>query len=221
MTNRIRRTKLFAPQLFDNFTPRPRLTSDLEGSRKTPLILVSGAAGYGKSTAIANWLRQTQQTYGWLSLDEMDNDLATFASYVVAALQMVDEGIGQDILNMIESSNSVDAYFVATEIINDSIDAEADIVLVLDDYHVIHNQQIHATLIMLIENQPPNLQIILCTRSDPPFPLARWRVKQYIGEIRSSSLRFNSSEIQAFFEQRLEIKLSQDNLAILERRSEG
>jgi LuxR family maltose regulon positive regulatory protein len=110
---------------------------------------------------------------------------------------------------------------VANLLLSDLADAPGDVVLVLNDYHLIHTGEIHALLVRLIEQQPPQLHVVLATRSDPPLPLARWRANGYLSELRRAELRFTLAETEAFLAGVLGKDLENGTAAALEARTDG
>ena len=161
-------TKLHVPGPRPGFVPRPRLTGALSGG----LVLVCAPAGFGKTALLADWLRSGGRPAAWLSLDAGDNDPVRFWRHVVAALDRARPGIGA-LLG--PSSSSCDR--LVTALINElaAQPGESEIVLVLDDYHLVDAQEVHASMAFLLEHRPPGLHLVLASRSDPPLPLARLR----------------------------------------------
>jgi LuxR family maltose regulon positive regulatory protein len=90
-------TKLYVPPPRPDLVPRPRLLQRLdEGLHPSQrLSLISAPAGFGKTALLSAWLRSLQQPVSWLSLDEADDELHCFLTYLVAALQKTDDHIGQ------------------------------------------------------------------------------------------------------------------------------
>jgi LuxR family maltose regulon positive regulatory protein len=110
---------------------------------------------------------------------------------------------------------------LVTPLINDLAGRSDPVLLVLDDYHVIRNQEVHAALTFLLEHAPPHLHLILTSRTDPPLPLPLLRGRRQITELRASQLRFTDEETAALFNQVLNLALSGDDIEALEGRTEG
>ncbi|GAF85889.1 unnamed protein product, partial [marine sediment metagenome] len=166
-------TKLYIPPLRSDLVSRPRLTEQLnEGSRRK-LTLVSAPAGFGKSTLVRGWLSENDPKATWLSLDEGDNDPVRFWTYVIAAFQAINPELGTEARQIISSPQLRTTEPVAISLINDISQLTHNLILVLDDYHVIEAGQIHEGLSYLLDHQPTNLHIVLITRADPPLSLAR------------------------------------------------
>ena len=212
------RTKLYIPTIPEHFVLRPNLHKCIDTTKR--LTLVSAPAGFGKSSLIASWLQKQQSHLGcWLSLDSADNDKIRFFSHLLATLQSQDHQIGNTIQP--EMLGSLSAISIWTILINDFIDTPGPIILVLDDYHLITDQQIHEGVQFLLENQPPTFHLILTTRVDPPLPLPRLRAKGQMTELRSADLRFSFEETDQFLNNKLRLDIDQTDLEQLQSRTEG
>ncbi len=168
---------------------RERLTSRLGGAEAPSLTLVSAPAGFGKTTLLAEWLAGTGRT-AWLSLDAGNNDRVVFWAYVIAALQTVEPAI------LGSSPASVEPALAA--LLNQLDALEDDLVLVLDDYHVIASSDIHEQLTFLLEHLPPEMHLVIGSRADPPLPLPRLRARGELVELRAADLRFTEEEAAAY-----------------------
>ena len=233
-------TKLYIPPPRPALVPRPRLVERLNAGLDTAcrLMLVSAPAGFGKTTLLSEWIysvetaEQTIPTlFAWLSLDKGDNDPTRFWAYVVAALREVRLDIGAAALTILQSPQPATASAphdqvewietILTDLINELAEAgPAPLVLVLDDLHLIENSQIHDELVFLMEHLPPHIHLVVSSRADPPWPLARWRARCQVTELRSEDLRFTSVEAAAFLSL-LKLDLSPADVAALEERTEG
>ncbi len=216
-------TKLYIPHARPNAVARPRLTEKLLAGVKHPgsFVLLSGPAGFGKTTLLSEWVAQLGQPAAWVSLDEGDNDPIRFWTYLIAACQSVQSGVGEAALALFHSPQPLPDDTIPTILINDLARLEGDLVLILDDYHVIQNQSIHAALSFLVDHLPDQLHLVLSTRVDPPWPLARFRVRNQLIELRAADLRFTTEEATAFLNQMMGLNLSTDDVAALEARTEG
>jgi LuxR family maltose regulon positive regulatory protein len=217
-------TKLYMPPPRAERVPRPRLAERLDASLGGRLTLVSAPAGFGKTTLVGDWLRTLDRAAAWLSLDEQDNDPARFLVYLTAALQRVDEHIGQGAQETAAAmSGDVPPAVepLLTALINDIIIYTPEFVLVLDDYHLIHEAAVHSLVGFLLEHQPPGMHLMILTRRDPSLPLARLRVQGQMVEVRAGDLRFTQAEIITFFNEVMGLELSPAEIAVLESRTEG
>ncbi len=217
-------TKLFVPRWQPEMISRPRLVELLRSGVEQKLTLISAPAGFGKTTLIAEWLyatRSEDRATGWVSLDQSDNDPGAFWRYVLAALAKVDANVAERARAMLNASESDYDEPMLTRLINDLAASESTIHLVLDDFHVIEARPIHQAVEFLVLNQPPQLHIIIASRSDPPLPLVRLRGRGEVSEIRAADLRFAASEVDAFLNDLMKLRLSSADTAILESRTEG
>jgi LuxR family maltose regulon positive regulatory protein len=189
-------TKLYIPQARKNLVPRLHLIQVLNEARQSSgkLTLVSAPAGYGKTTLVTEWLHSTPVKTAWISLDSGDNDPARFLAYLIAALQQVDNHIGEHTRQMLQSPQPLPAEVVLTALINEIAIVTEPFTLVLDDYHLIKTLPIHQRLDFLVEHQPALMHLVIITREDPPLPLARLRVRGQMIEIRQDDLRFSVDE---------------------------
>jgi LuxR family maltose regulon positive regulatory protein len=217
-------TKLHVPTGTRGLVPRPRLGARLSAGAGSALTVVSAPAGFGKTTLIAEWLvanSSDRPTAAWLSLDETDNNPALFWTYIVAALRSVaGEKFGAGALALLEASQApIDA--VLTTLINDLFALQEDVILVLDDYHVIDAPEVHTGVVFLMEHLPPQMHLVIASRSDPPFSLARWRADGGLTEIRAADLRFTPEESAAYFDGSIGSVLTTEDVATLGERTEG
>jgi LuxR family maltose regulon positive regulatory protein len=221
-------TKLYRPLPQPKAVLRPNLIERLnEGLRQNQgfgrkLTLISAPAGFGKTTLVSQWLVGCKQPVAWLSLDEGDNDPAWFLTYLVAALQTVAPKIGEGILGILHATQNQPAVeLLLTTLLNEFTTISEDFILVLDDYHVIETQSLNQAVTFLVEHLPPQLHLVIATREDPPFPLARWRVRGQMTELRAADLRFTPAEAVEFLNRVMGLNLSAEDIASLENRTEG
>lgn len=218
-------TKLYSPPLRPKVVLRPRLIDRLnEGLRHMPgVTLISAPAGFGKTTLISEWTAACERPVAWLSLDEGENDLTRFLIYFVAALQRVVPNLGERELEMLQSTamQPPPVESILTTLFNEIITIPNRFVLVLDDYHVIDSKPVDRALTFLLEHQPPHMHLVITTRQDPDLPLARLRAQGRLTEIRAADLRFTTSESAEFLNEAMGLRLSAENIAALEARTEG
>ena len=211
-------TKLCLPHPRSRCVPRPRLDERLSQILAYRLTLVCAPAGYGKTTVVSQWLEQSGIPAAWLSLDESDNDPVCFGQYLAAALRAV---VSADQVNLpvgipvVQGDDRLDLWMNA---LAECVDP---FVLALDDLHVIEAAPILELLSFLIENAPPAMHVVLLSRTDPPLPLARFRARNQLLDLRAAELRFSSEEIALFLNRVMELHLSPDDLAAMETRTEG
>jgi LuxR family maltose regulon positive regulatory protein len=215
-------TKLFVPKLRAGVVDRGRLHERLLRGRAARLTLVSAPAGFGKTTAVVAWLqsRPSGGAVAWLSLDETDNQPATFWAHVIAALQDAVTRIGAPPLDIPEQGEQPD-NLVPGVIVNALVALPGSFELVLDDYHVVDQPAVHAGVTFLLEHLPPNVHVVMTTRADPPLPLARLRAQGELVEVRAADLRFTAEEIGAYLNGAMGLGLSAADVAALGDRTEG
>jgi len=217
-------TKLFIPKFRKDLVPRPRLFEKLNAGLDRKLTLISAPAGFGKSTLISDWIYQSKEDIVWLSLDENDNNQARFLTYLIAALnkaEVIEKSIGRGALEMLKSPQAPSYEGILTTLINEVAALSGNIILVLDDYHLIDFSPIDESLTFLFKNQPQNLHLIISTRDDPQLPLARLRARGQLSELRAADLRFTSSEVAEFLKDGMGLSLSVEDIDALESRTEG
>lgn len=217
------KTKLYIPPLRPRLIARQgliqHLKDGLEQGKK--LTLISAPPGYGKTTLVSSWLRQLDRPAAWLSLDEGDNDGNRFILYVVAALQEVHSELGKTAVSLLGTPQPPGAQTLFTLLINDLTSWQGKLVLVLDDYHVIQMLGIHEAVEFLLNNQPPQLHLVIVSREDPPLPLHRLRGGGSMTGIYAHDLRFSSGEAAQFLNETMGLSLTPDQVATLEHRTEG
>jgi LuxR family maltose regulon positive regulatory protein len=216
-------TKFYIPPARANAVARPRLTEKLMIGLNQPgsFVLLSGPAGFGKTTLLSEFVSVFQQPVAWVSLDEGDNDPIRFWTYLIAACQSVQDGVGESALALFRTPQPLSVEAIPTILINDLARLNCDLALVLDDYHAIQNETIHAAFLFLLEHLPKRLHIVVSTRVDPPWPLARFRARNQLFEVRAQDLRFTTEEAAAFLNQLMGLSLSTEDVAALEARTEG
>lgn len=249
MGTRLLTTKLYIPPPRPNLVPRPRLIERLNAGLHRKLTLVSGPAGFGKTTLLSEWVHQIESRnrkldngpaslspipniqypqIAWLSLDEEDNDPARFWAYAIAALQTIHayKDVGNMVLAALDSPQPLLTEALLTGLINEiaaipQCDHKDHRILVLDDFHIITSPQINDAVAFLLNNLPPPMHLVISTRADPPWPLARLRARRQINELRIDDLRFTATEAAAFLNDVMGLGLSPEDIATLDGRTEG
>src|SRR2546421_9270614 len=214
-------TKLYLPPLRPNVVSRPRLLERLNEGLHRKLTLIAAPAGFGKTTLVSEWLAGGARPTAWLSLDEQDNDLTRFLTYLVAALQTIAPTIGEGVLGALQSPQPPPPEAILTALLNDLTTISDHFVLVLDDYHVLDAKAIDHALTYLVEHLPPQMHLVIATREDPQLPLARLRARDQLTELRATDLRFTPSEAAEFLNQGMGLNLSAEDIARLSTRTEG
>jgi LuxR family transcriptional regulator, maltose regulon positive regulatory protein len=214
-------TKLYIPRARLGLVLRPRLTQQLRTGIERKLTLVTAPAGFGKTTLLSEWITQNVQSVCWVSLDEWDNDPGQFWAYFIAALQTRQDDLGMNALALLQSPQSPQIESILTPLLNEIAASSNSFTQVLDDYQAIQNRSIHKALLFLIEHLPPNMHLVIASRTDPPLPLARLRAQDQMTEIRAGDLRFTLDETRDFLNRTMGLLLSTEDIDALERRTEG
>ena len=216
-------TKLHVPRWRRSLVARPRLSERLSRGAESALTLVSAPAGFGKTTLLAEWLAAAPadgRSVAWLSLDQRDNDPALFWTYLVAALKTAAPGEGAGALSLLHPPRPPGEAGLVT-LLNDLDAISDDVVLVLDDYHVIDAREVQDGMAFLLEHLPRQIHLVIGSRTDPALPLARLRGRGELVEIRAADLRFTPGEAAAYLNGVMGLALAAADVAALEGRTEG
>jgi len=193
----------------------------IESGLNAKLILISAPAGFGKTTAICDWIDEYKIPCAWYSIDQNDNDPVEFLSYVISSIHSLNKQIGSRALKLLKSPNQYNPESVINLLLNDIVETDIDTLLILDDFHLITNKEILTLLNYLLDHLPKKFHLIISTRSDPFLPFARIRSQHQLIEIRSEDLSFTAGDIFTLFKKKMGIKLSIDDANILEEKTEG
>jgi LuxR family maltose regulon positive regulatory protein len=196
----------------------------LDAGLVTPLTLVAAPAGSGKTTLLGTWyaaLKDRDASIAWVSLDSGDNDPARFWRYVLAALERCCPRMASGALSLLEPPRPADIETVLTALLNALTARAGDVVLFLEDYHLITARAVHESVTFLLNHLPPHAHIVIATRADPPLPLARLRGLGLVTELRTSDLRFTIEEATTFWTGVMGLPLQVEDIGILEQRTEG
>jgi|GEM_PF-2903299 len=215
-------TKLLLPPTQPGLVNRPRLFDALDNAKHAghKLILISAPPGYGKTTLLAEWIHNRSILAAWISLNDADNDPVRFFRYLILGLKDQIPGL-EDLLTALNTLQTPDLEALTIEVINALVVAQNNILLVMDDYHVLHTPQNHALVQYLLDHQPPQLQLALVTRHDPPLNLPLLRARRQLCEIRQRDLSFNIEEVNQLMQEVLQLDLSSSQINALASRTEG
>ncbi|HET9912156.1 MAG TPA: LuxR C-terminal-related transcriptional regulator [Anaerolineales bacterium] len=216
-------TKFYIPPLRGNIVHRLHLIERLdEGLRRTRRVtLVSAPAGFGKTTLLSEWVSGRGQPVAWFSLDEEDNDPTRFWSHFIAALQRIVPDLGEGALLALQSPQPPPIESILASLLNEIAAIPHDLILVLDDYHAFDSKPVDAALAFLIERLSPRMHLVITSREDPDLPLARWRARDQLVELRDKDLRFSELEAAEFLNQTMGLHLPPEDITALETRTEG
>ena len=194
----ILRTKLHRPPVSRDHLHRGHLLDRLNQHQHRSLALVSAPAGYGKSTLVSCWLEACDVPSAWVSLDEDDNDLGLFLSYFVSAIERIFPDTCGATLSMLKVAHLPPVSVLARSLINELDQIEKAFILVLDDYHLIRDKNVHGLITKLLHHPSAFMHLVLIGRRDPPLPLTALRAKGQMIEIRTQDPRFSLDETGAF-----------------------
>jgi LuxR family transcriptional regulator, maltose regulon positive regulatory protein len=217
-------TKLYIPKLRRGQVERPRLLERMSRGAESKLTLVSAPAGFGKTTLLAEWLEGAASdgiSTAWLSLDPGDSQATTFWSYVIAALQTVAPGFGANSLSLLRQPQPPPIEAILATLVNELSETSHQIIFVLDDYHAIDARDVDQGMAFLLDHLPRHVHVVIATRADPAFPLARLRGRAELAEIRAADLRFTPDEALAYLNEVMGLNLTASDVAALEERTEG
>ncbi len=220
-TESIIRTKLHRPPVSPNFISRPHLLESLGNYRQRPLTLVSAPAGYGKSTLVSSWLEAADCPGGWVSLDDGDNDLSMFVSYLIAAVRSMFPDACRKTLSIVNATSLPSLSFLASSLVNDLDLIEQPFILVLDDFHLIKDESVLDLINPLLHHPPRAMHLVLIGRRDPTLPIHTLRAKNLLTEIRTQDLLFNEMEIKKLLTQMLGYPVDSAKAAALAKKTEG
>ncbi|HEX9838539.1 MAG TPA: tetratricopeptide repeat protein, partial [Anaerolineales bacterium] len=215
-------TKVQIPEYPYDFVPRGRLIQALEqGVSRYRLVVISAAAGYGKTTLLAHWARTNETSVAWLSLSEEDDFLERFLRYLLAGWERIQPDVASSPLGILLGSQGPNMEAVLSAFLNMAAQLPDNQVFVLDDYHLIQDPEIHESLAFLLDHLPPQLHFVIGTRADPPLPLARYRARGQLLELGTEDLRFSLEEATIFLNRSTGIDLPAQEIRRLQDQLEG
>jgi len=233
-------TKNFIPPARPNLINRHRLFERLDAGLNHKLTLISAPAGFGKTTLVSSWINHfgtqsnehpkdeiEQVRAAWVSLDERDNDPALFWLYIVAAFQKIVPRFGENVQTTLNSASAFSPQVVVTMFLNQFVEIQQNhqsarqLLLILDDYHLITTQVIHDSLNFMLDHLPPFLHVMITTRADPPLKLSYRHGRSEVIQIRAADLSFRSGESAEFLNGQMQLNLPLNDIETLGNRTEG
>ncbi len=214
-------SQLHAPRFPHPLIVREDLLSALNDGLERKLTLLSASAGFGKTTLLAQWVQRQKHCVAWLSLDNEQNNPLCFLSYLIGSLQQVQPSLGSDILADFRSSSPASLTSSIVRLLNELASLQMDMTIVLDNYHLIENSIIHHALTLLLEHLPLHIRLIIASRNEPPFRLARLRASGQMTELRTDALRLTREELEKVLTNVLHLKPEPDELDELDECIEG
>jgi LuxR family transcriptional regulator, maltose regulon positive regulatory protein len=212
-------TKLQRPRVGRGLVPRPHLLERLNATQNLTLVLAP--AGYGKTTLLSTWLETCPVPNAWLALDEHDDDPAVFVTYLAEALHTMFPAAANNTLTVVNGVTLPAVEVIARQLLNDLAAIEQDFILVLDDYHVLRQQAIHALMTTILRHPPRPLHLVIASRHDPPLPLAGLRARGHVVELRAADLHFTLEEAAQFLREVMALSIDERTISVLAARTEG
>lgn len=217
----ILKTKLFIPPVQDDVITRPRLLNRINENINKKVLFINAPAGFGKSTLLAEWAAQSDLAVSWVSLDKTENEPVNFLSYLIAGVQSIYSGLGDTILSVLQAPGSPSVEKLLYAWINEITEHTQDFVLILDDFHLIENQDVIDLVCTLTTHQPPQLHILLASRADLPLPGSRLRARGELIELGIAEMRFTQHEALTYLQKQLGDSINERDVASLIQRTEG
>jgi LuxR family maltose regulon positive regulatory protein len=214
-------TKLHIPASRAETVPRLRQLELMMEALNRKLTLISAPAGFGKTTLVSEWALGCNSPVAWISMDAGDSDPIRFLTYIASALQTIKADIAEGVLKGLQYIQAAEIESVLPILLNEISDIKNDFVLVFDDYHVADSETINPILNYFLDHLPPKMHLIITTRKNPQIALNRLRALNQLLELRADDLRFTPSETDEFLNEIMGLNLSQEDVMVLENRTEG
>jgi serine/threonine-protein kinase PknK len=220
-------TRFRAPTYVRNVIERRRLLGMLRAGSGRQLVVIHAPAGYGKTTLAVQWLRVLENEGGavaWLGLHRDDNDPHWFLSHLLEAVRRALPEAGDalgDLRELIEQSAEDTRRYTLSALLELIARHPGRFVLTFDDWHLIDDPQVHHALVHLLDFAPPNMSLILTSRTRPRLPLSRLRVRRQLTEVDAATLRFDVDETRAFLVDLNGLSLQGDDVARLSESTDG
>jgi LuxR family transcriptional regulator, maltose regulon positive regulatory protein len=216
-------TKLHVPEMRPGTVSREALVRRLVEGGDRKLALLCAPPGWGKTVLLSEWRASEAESraFAWLSLDRNDDDPVRFWSYVIGALRTIEPALGDEAVATLPSAGPSLVDAVLPPLLNELAGMPRRLVLVLDDYHLVRNELIHASVTYLLRHLPRTLQLAIASRADPPLPLGSLRAEGEVTEIRAAELRFSDTEADALLNGSLRLGLEGADVELLQARTEG
>ncbi|MCX7711822.1 MAG: LuxR C-terminal-related transcriptional regulator [Clostridia bacterium] len=220
------KTKMNYPTLRSKLVKRPRLQEKLNGVLDYRLVLITAPAGFGKTTLLASWLNVIQKKglmTAWVSLDEDDDNPELFWSYVGMSFYKINDEAKKVIETMTSFYPKSDPLCKRwiSHLINDVSNQDTELIIILDDFHAVNDPAIMEGMRFLLKNMPPNMHMVISSRSVPDLGIARLRASDSVLEINQTDLNFTSEESQEFLTKVMGTDLPKEKLSYLKTEAEG
>ena len=215
-------TKIIVPHNTGNVVERPRLYNLFQETEMKRATIIQAPAGYGKTTLIIQWIQKKQCPVAWLAIDYMDNDPNRFLDFLIKSVaKACASTIDEMLMPLMKSKQSSTYDFLVDTFLHELYLIEEPFYIVLDDFHLIENEVIYNIVTQIVEQLPPHIHLFITSRTEPPLPIARWRVKQWINEISYRQLRFTLHETNHFLTLKKGRELSTGEVQSIYDKTEG
>ena len=220
------RTKLLPPRPVSDLLKRPRLTERLQSNSSAPVTLIAADAGYGKTTLIADFLRDQPRPFVWYQLDHTDADPIVFLNYIAQGIRNIEPGFGEALFPYLSDANEELLRFperAADLLINEILRSiEQPFILVLDDYHHIgRDTVVHKIVDRILHYSSEHLHLMITTRDLPPLAIMRRRTQAAALVITRDDLVFTDEEVRALFQKTLDVEFQDDEIIEYRGRTHG
>ncbi len=220
-SNQILKTKLYKPVIKDHYLTRNHIIKKLERYRENVLTLVVAPSGYGKSVAVSQWLNSTKSEHCWISIDEEFNDIRTFLLYLTYSVRKISSEYFNELNNLISAQNLPPQKVILNTLINEIDEIDQELIIVLDDYHLINNEEIHNTINKLLKYPPRNFHLVIISRTDPSINLSKQKSFQNITQIRTAELCFSKEETKILAQKIQGKDIHEQNINLIVSKTEG
>ncbi|RYY52102.1 MAG: helix-turn-helix transcriptional regulator, partial [Comamonadaceae bacterium] len=193
--------RLAPPQLSLSLLARSQLSALLHAGLTKRLLSVMAPAGYGKTTALAQFVAQVEPhgiTTAWLSLDAEDNDPLRFMRYLAAALHHADARLGRNALAQADGGNMASLDALVASLLHDLVGYDRRLLLVLDDFHLVHNDSVHRKLEWLMAHLPPTIGLVIASRTRLPLSVSQLRLRGELLELDAAHFGLGLDEAADF-----------------------
>ena len=214
-------TKLHRPNVGPDLIYRDRLLNQLDQNIHQPLTLISAPSGYGKSVLVSQWIGKNDINAAWISLDDEIKSLRIFLEYFTAALKNVVNKDFRELEEFLQGQQLPPVETIFGTLVELLEDVDKNFVLILDDYQVVKDEEIHELINLFITYPVDNMHLMIICRRDPPLKFNQLRLYNRINEIRLSDLVFSQEDTRDLVTKSIDKKLSDDDLSKIWERAEG
>jgi LuxR family maltose regulon positive regulatory protein len=220
VTSTLVATKLAPPVPAPSLLPRTDLVEQLTDAR-SKLCLLSAPAGWGKTSLMAAWYEAAAGPFAFLHLDPADDDAPMLWTCMIAALRTIHPELMMGADEALRTPGMDPLRRIVPSVINELSEIDEPMVLVLDDFHVLTEEAIHASITYFIDHLPTNVRLAIATRADPPIPLGRLRASGEMTEVRAGQLRLTEKEAGQLLGDRFGLEMNPASVQLLCQRTEG